>query len=52
MVGEDYYGLLINLPFNQNFENVNKIIYRFSKSKSNGGKIYIAKIFRSIENWC
>ena len=31
-VGEDYYKLLKFLPYNESFENVNKIISRFIKS--------------------
>ena len=42
----------MNLPFNQNFKNVNIIIYRFFKSKANGGRNYMAKILRNKENWC
>ena len=36
----------MNLPFNENVQNTNKIIYNFMKSKArNKGKSYIAKIF-------
>ena len=33
-VGEDYFHLLKSLPFNESFDNVNKIVYNFFKSKA------------------
>ena len=50
-VGEDYFYLLKSLPFNESFDNVNKIIYNFIKSKpkiESGTTSYIAKIFKNI----
>lgn len=49
-VGEDYVRLLKRLPFNTDFNSVNKIIWNFMRSDTKEGKGYIAKIFNNIEN--